>query len=279
MARLGLTPTAVTVCAMAGIALFLFARGVSGPANDLPGIVGEASCVAAYVIGLDSCRRVAALYPKTSPVGLGWLALGGNCFLSIFRHLALNPLLGKAIGPRERVYFISQSIQLLALICVLAGTLAIWWGVYRLLVGFRLRWEDFRGIAVIAALVVWASSSHISLSHSGQGGIAFLQVFGLGLLIAIGAVGLLLHSLSMQMGGGRLAMVMQWIAAYALTRSALTLWQGWGGNESLAWWLAFYSVPWIFALGAAYSCWLADTVKRGIRRQPYGDWDVSSLAE
>lgn len=211
--------------------------------------------------------------------GSGMACLGWQLLSIHISPPGAESAIGEGDGSRERVYFISQSIQLFALICVLAGTLAIWWGVYRLLVGFRLRWKDFRGIAVIAALVVWASSSHISLSHSGQGELAFLQVFGLGLLIAIGAVGLLLHSLSMQMGGGRLAMVMQWIAAYALTRSALTLWQGWGGNESLVWWLAFYSVPWIFALGAAYSCWLADTVKRRIRHQPYGDWDVSSLAE
>jgi len=279
MSRLGLTPTGVTICATAGLGLFLVTRIIQGPSNDLPEVIGEASCVVAYLIGLHSCWHLAVLYPRKSPVGLGWLAMGGNCFLSVFRHLALNPLLRKAIGLQQRVYWISQSTQLFALICVLIGTLAIWWGIYRLLIGVRLHWRDFRGIAVMAALVIWAVGSHVSLSHSGQGGIAFLQVFSLGLLIAIGAVGLLLHSLSMQMGGGRLAMVMQWIAAYALTRSTLTFTQGWGLDSSLAWRLAFYSVPWIFALGAAYSCWLADSVKRGIGWQPCRNWDVSSLAE
>ena len=48
---------------------------------------------------------------------------------------------------------------------------------------------------------------------------AILQVDQPGLLIGIGGVGLLLHSLAMQMGGGRLAVVMRCFALYALTRT------------------------------------------------------------
>ena len=283
MKRKGLTPAAVMGVGAFAIWCFLVARGVTGgrvasSGFDWPAILGEGFCSLAYLIGLISCWRAAALYPKNSPIGLGWLAMGGNCFLSIFRHLALNPLFARLLGSQDRVFLVSQSLQLPALIFVLLGMAGIWWGVYRLGLGFRVRWLDCAGIALAAGLIAWASRSSLSLANSGHGGVAILQAVSLGLLIAIGGVGLLLHGLALQMGGGRLAAVVRWIAVYALARSALTLTQ-WGRESfSLFWWLAFFSVPWIFAFGAAYSCWMADSVKRGIGKKFYLDWDVSGRA-
>jgi hypothetical protein len=276
MKKKGLKPQAVTILGVVGILCFLAAPRIPGALN-WPDITGQGFCAIAYLIGLVSCWRAAALYPKGSPVGLGWLALGGNCFLSIFRHLALNPLFAGVFGTRERVYLASQTIQLPALICVLVGMIAIWWGIYRLKLGFRIGWLDCAGVACAAAIVAWAFRNNLSLSHSGQGILGVLQPVSLGLLIAIGGVGFLLHGLASQMGGGQLAAVMRWIAVYALLRSGLTLTEAWRDLYTLPWWLVFYSVPWIFAFGAAYSCWLVDTVRRGIGKEFQPGWDTSGL--
>ena len=267
MERKGVSPAVVLTCGTAAVILFAVLRG-SG--FDTPSaILGHAFCVAAYLIGLVSCWRVAGTYPNSSFIRLGWLAMGGNCILSVCRHLVLNPLFANFLGPRDRVYLLSQAFQLPALLLVLSGMFAIWWGVYRLGLGFRLRWLYCAGVIAAAAFLTWIFRDSLSHAHSGHGVTAVLQAISLGLLIGIGGVGLLLHGLSMQMGGGRLAVVMRCFAVYALTRTMLTLSQGSRESFSLVWWMCFYAVPWIFAFGASYSCWLADTVRRSIRQQSY----------
>ncbi len=266
----GLSPAAVLTCGTVSLAAFLITHSA---------LAGNLGCVAAYFIGLLSCRHVAELYPSRSPVRLGWIALGGNCLLSSFRHIALNPLFERVAGGKDRVYLISQSLQLPGLILVLLGMGAMWWGMYRLRLGFKVRWYEYAAIPPAAALVAWTFRKDLSLAHSGHGILTILQPISLGLLIAISGAGLLLHSLSVKMGGGRLAVVMRCLAVYAFTRSALTLSEGGREGFSMVWWLCFYTVPWIFAFGAAYSCWLADGVRRSIRKLPYSDWDVSHLAQ
>lgn len=247
--RKGLSPSAVLTCGTIALAIFLLTRSAA---------VGEAFCVTAYLIGFLSCRRVAALYPQASPIRWGWLAMSINCVLSLCRHTALIPK--RLMLATDTVDFISQTLQLPALIFVVLGLGAMWWGVYRLGLGFRVRWWECAGILAAAALITWTFRNNLSHAHSSHGILTILQAVSLTLLIAIAGFGLLLHSLSMQMGGGRLAVVMRSVAAYALTRSLLNLSQGDGANVPMAWSLCFYAVPWIFAFGAAYSCWLTDGV-------------------
>jgi hypothetical protein len=265
--RNGVSPSLVMTCGIAAVAIFSVLRSMFFV--DAATIVGHTFCVIAYVIALVSCRRVASGYPQGSLVRLGWLAMSGNCILSIFRHVALNPALEHWLGPRDRVYLLSQAFQLPALLLVLFGMVSIWWGVYRLDLGFRLGWLDCAGIISVAALVTWIFRDSLSHANSVHGVTTIFQAVSLGLLIGIGGVGLLLHRLSMQMGGGRLAVVMRCFAVYGLTRTMLTLSQGNRESYSLLWWMFFFAVPWIFALGASYSSWLTDTVKRSIRQQSY----------
>jgi hypothetical protein len=210
---------------------------------------------------------VAALYPTRSPIRLGWLAMGANCFLSMFRHTALIPK--RFLVSPDTVDIISQTLQLPALIFVALGLGAMWWGVFRLGLGFRVRWWECAGILVAAASITWTFRDNLSHAHSTHGIVTILQAVSLTLLIAIAGVGLLLHGLTMQMGGGRLAIVMRSVAVYALIRSLLNLSQGDGTHVPLAWSLCLYAVPWIFAFGAASSCWLADGVRQTIRRQSW----------
>ena len=121
--RNGLSPNVVLSCAAAGLAAFLLTR------SD---IAGSFCCVAAYGIALLSCWRVAAQYPAGSPIRLAWIAMIGNCLLSAFRHIALNPALESTIGSQDRVYLLSQALQLPALLCALLGLGGMWWGMYRL---------------------------------------------------------------------------------------------------------------------------------------------------
>jgi hypothetical protein len=145
--------------------------------------------------------------------------------------------------------------------------------------GFSVRWFDCVGVVAAAAIIVWLFRSHLSHAQTGHGVVAMLQQVSLGLLLSIGGVGLLLHSLAMQMGGGRLGVVMRCVAMYALTRSLLTLSQWNRDSYAFVWWLFYFAAPWIFVFGAAYFCWLTDTVRRSIGKQPYSDWDVSGLAQ
>jgi hypothetical protein len=273
----GLTPRGVLICGAICLTGFLIAFGIAG--SPLPSIVGQTSCSIAYAIALISCWHAAALYPEKSPIRLGWLAIGSTCFLSCSRHVALNPLFERFAGSKDRVFLISQTLQLPALVFLLLGMFAIWWGIYRLGLGFKVRWLDFIGIAGVAAIVPWAFRNSMSHAHSIHGVSTVFQQISLGLLIAIGGVGLLLNGLSIQMGGGRFAVVMRCIVAAALTRSILTLSEGGRDGYLLLWWMAFYSAPWAFAFGAAYSCWLTDSVERGMRNQTYLGWRVSGLAD
>ncbi len=258
--RKGFSPATVMVFATVALAAFLFTRMDA---------VGQAFCVAAYLIGFLSCRRVAALYPTRSPIRLGWLALGANCFLSVFRHTARIPR--SFVVSTDTVDIISQALQLPALIFVALGLGAMWWGVYRLGLGFRVRWWECAAILATAATITWTFRNNLpaTLIRATASSPFSASRKPHALLIAIAGVGLLLHGLAMQMGGGRLAVVMRCVAAYALTRSLLNLSQGDGANVPMAWSLCFYAVPWIFAFGAAYSCWLADGVRQNIRQQPW----------
>src|ERR1017187_8222333 len=110
--------------------------------------------------------------------------------------------------------------------------------------GFTKSWTSpCARILTAAALVAWTFRNDLSHAHSAHGILTVLQPVSLGLLIAITGVGLLLHSLAMQMGGGRLAVVMRCIAVYAFTRSLLNLWQGENETFALGRWLCFYTVP------------------------------------
>jgi hypothetical protein len=283
--RKGFSPAFVMSYGVGGLAAFVVARAWAESGGQFPfhadvaAAVGESLCVIAYLLGWISCRRAAALYPEGSPLRVGWLALSGNCLLSVVRHLDLNPLFLPLAGSKGRVYLVSQAVQAPALACVLFGILAIWWGVYRLGLGFRVRWFDCAGVVAAAALVAWAFRNHLSHAQESHTAVAILQLVSLGLLLSIGGVGLLLHGLAMQMGGGRLAVVMRCIAAYALMRFLLTLLQGDRDKYSFIWWFAYFAARWVFVFGAAYFCWLAETVKRSIRRQPYSDWNVSDWAQ
>jgi hypothetical protein len=265
--RKGVSPAVVSICSAASavVVALLYGRGLVQSAS----IFGNGFCVVAYVVALLSGWRVAGTYPENSFIRLGWLAMCGNCLLSVCRHLALNPLSAGTIGSRDRVYLLSESFQLPALLMVLLGMLSIWWGVYRLGLGFRVRWTEWTGVALAATLVPWIFRNRLSHANTGHGVTFALQAMNLALLIGIAGCGLLLHGLSMQMGGGRLAVVMRCFAGYALTRCLLTLTQGNLSDYPTVWWVCFYAVPWIFAFAASYSCWLADTVKRSIRNQSY----------
>jgi hypothetical protein len=281
----GLRPATVLTIGWLSLTACAIARGLTFigwiPAfYQADAVLGQSFCVAASVFGLISCLHVASLYPTHSPIRLGWLALTGNCFFSVIRHFFLiPPVAHNILGSQMLVYFLSQALQFPAMICLLFGLPAIWWGFYRLGLGFRVRALDWVAIACTAGFITLLSRNTLSHAHSGLGVLTILQQVNLGLLIAIAGVSLLLQGIATQMGGGKLAGVMRCVAVYAILRSLLTVLQGSPENDLFAWWLMFYAVPWIFAFGAADSCWLADTVTRDIRKQPYSDWDVSHLAE
>lgn len=265
------SPQFVMTCGIAGAGMFAILGAMGfGPAAD---IVGHAFCVIAYVMALAWCARVAGTYPSRSFMRLGWLAMGGNCVLSIFRHSVLNPAFESWLGPRDRVYLLSQTFQLPALLLVLLGMLSIWWGLQRLGIGFRIGWMEWLAVAAVSGTVTWMFRNSLSHANSPHTLTAVLQAISLSLLMGIGGVGVLLHGLSMQMGGGRLALVMRCFAVYAITRSVLTLTQSHRDSYSLFWWICFYLVPWMFALGASYSSSLTETVKRKIRQHSLaGEW-------
>src|SRR6201999_978534 len=118
MERKGVSPAVVMTCGAAAVTIFAFLRGMGF--NQSSAILGHAFCVAAYLIALVSCRRAAGTYPRGSFIRLGWMAMGGNCILSSFRHLALNPAFASYLGPPDRIYLLSQAFQLPALLLVLS---------------------------------------------------------------------------------------------------------------------------------------------------------------
>ncbi len=220
----------------------------------------------AYGLALLVCWRIADEYRETKWMRLAWLALTLNAGLSLLRPFARPlPFWGQPVD----LYYTPPAYALLlhcilvpANFCLLLGLLAIWWAYHEIGLGFRLRVRDIAAMAgLLGLMLVFFKFSHLlTEAHAYYRATRILQIVAQIQMFLIAAASLLLHRVSVQMGSGRMAIVLRWMTVYALWRLGLVL------AVSLARYLfpqqipliidlaefGWQAAPWLLALAVAY---------------------------
>ena len=191
-------------------------------------IVMTVAGVLAFGIALLLSLEVAAEYRQAPWARLGWLMLAANAAVSLLKRSVGSPLFdflmtGYRTSPLRGL--LDNLLVVPANLCLLAGLLAMWWGIHRLGLGFKIKRRDYAAMAVVATLFLTLLVFRQSLSQGQSPYVIsrFMQPLGLTLLAVISALGLVLHRYAVQMGDSRLAAVMRWLMVYVLLRGVLVM--------------------------------------------------------
>ncbi|MFN7930059.1 MAG: hypothetical protein U0Y68_19475 [Blastocatellia bacterium] len=262
------------------VALLLLYSGseaVGGGMLDVLRVVGS---FLAYALAFFICWNVAEEYRGTHWMRWAWLALTLDAGLSLLRPFSRPmALLGQAVDlyvtPPHYALFL-HLVLVPANLCLLLGLLAIWWAYHETKLGFRLRRRD--GVAITALFVLmllfFLFRELLTEAQAVYRLTSNLQLFEQLQLFLIAAASLLLHRVSIQMGSGRLALVLRWMTIYALFRLGMVL------TVSLARFFfpqqlhlitdlaefGWQSAPWLFAVAVAYRAELTALAAARLKR-------------
>jgi len=186
----------------------------------------------AYAIAAWMAFRVASEHRQQKPqqnwMKIAWLAMGTNALIFIFRPLVETHLWDRVFdhystSPLEG--FLLHVLIIPANCFFLVGVLAMWKAFAGVGLGFKIKTRDYLAMASVMALMfaLMFYRQHLSEAQSPILMSRVLQPFGLALLSICAAMSLVLYRLSMQMGGGTLAVALRWLAAFALLRGSLVL--------------------------------------------------------
>lgn len=233
-----------------------------------------ASCVA-LALALLLNVEIAREYRSAPWLRVAWLALAANAGISIFRMIFESPLL-TLIWP-EYTTGLRGLWQHLAIVpanfSLLVGVVTMCLAYHRVGLGFEIERRDYVLMAAIAALLIALMVFRGGLSEAQSPYLSsrLLQQLGLLLLALVSAVSVVLHRMTMQMGGGKLALALRVLTLYALLRSLLVL----PGAEfspvvesirSHLLTLAWQTVLWLPALAAAYRAQLTLNAARELQQ-------------
>src|SRR5499426_327625 len=239
-------------------------------------------CIA-YGLALSLNLEIAAEYRQTRWLRLAWLALAANAGVSIVRMVVESPLLN-LIWPgytRDPLWGLLQHLAIApANAFLLFGLLAMWWAYHQVGLGFAIEKRDYAAIAGIMLLLVglMVIREGLSEARSPYQTSRWLQLIGLALLSFSAAASLATHRVSMQMGGGKLAVALRFLTLYTLLRGVLVLVQA-GQNMSLTdgqqasgtysvfMNLCWQAVPWVAALAAVYRAEMTIHAARELEQQ------------
>jgi hypothetical protein len=237
----------------------------------------------AYGLALALNLEIAAEYRQTRWLRLAWLALAANAGVSVVR-IIIESSLFNLIWPgytRDPLWGLLQHLAIVpANAFLLFGLLAMWWAYHEVGLGFALEKRDYAAIAGILGLLVALVVFREGLSEARSPYIVsrWLQLIGLTLLSFSAAASLATHRVSMQMGGGKLAVALRFLTLYTLLRGALVLLQASqrmtltegqqaSGAYSVFMNLCWQSVPWVAALAAAYHAEMTIHAARELEQQ------------
>ncbi len=237
----------------------------------------------AYGLALSLNLEIAAEYRQTRWLRLAWVALAGNAGVSIVRMVVESSLFN-LIWPgytRDPLWGLLQHLAIVpANAFLLFGLLAMWWAYREVGLGFALEKRDYAAIAGILGLLValMVFREGLSEARSPYAVSRWLQLVGLTLLSFSAAASLATHRVSMQMGGGKLAVALRFLTLYTLLRGALVLLQASqrmtltegqqaSGSYSVFMNLCWQSVPWVAALAAAYHAEMTIHAARELEQQ------------
>ncbi|HMV47550.1 MAG TPA: hypothetical protein PLD20_31295 [Blastocatellia bacterium] len=223
--------------------------------------------LAAYGLALLICRRLADEYREAKWMRLAWLALTVNAALSFIRPLVRSPLPlpGQEIDlySAPPIYGLLHHLALTpANLFLLLGLLAMWWAYREAGLGFKFQRRDGAALGglFLLMLVFFYYKDLLTEAQALYRATSILQLVAQVQLFLIAAAGLLLHRISVQMGNGRLAVVLRWLTLYALARLALVLSvsllrAAWPQHERLITDVADFgwqAAPWLFSLAVVH---------------------------
>ena len=234
----------------------------------------------AYTVALMVCWRIADEYREAKWMRLAWLLLTLNAGLSLLRPFARPlPFWGQPVDlyhtPPEYALLLHY-ILVPANFCLLLGLLVIWWAYHEIGLGFRLCRRDAVAIAGLLGimLAIFVFSDLLTEAKAYYRATRVLQIVAQVQMFLIAAASLLLHRLSIQMGKGRLAIVLRWMTVYAMWRLGMVLTVSLARHlfphqlqlitdlAEFGWQLA----PWLFALAVAYRAELTDWAAERLAR-------------
>jgi hypothetical protein len=232
-------------------------------ALDVVRVVGS---FVAYALAFLICWNVAEEYRGTKWMHWAWMALTINAGLSLLRPFSrptvlLGQFVDLYITPPQYALFL-HLVLVPANFCLLLGLLAIWWAHHETGLGFRLRRRD--GLAIsglfVLMLLFFLFRELLTEAQAVYRLTSVLQLVSQMQMFLLAAASLLLHRVSIQMGSGKLAMVLRWLTIYALFRLGMVL------IVSLARFFfphqlhlitdvaefGWQAAPWLFAAAVAY---------------------------
>ena len=248
------------------VALMLLYNGQSSVGVMSLDVLRVVGSFIAYALAFFICWGVAEEYRGTKWMRWAWLALTANAGLSLLRPFSQQlALLAQSVDLYDTDSYRTLFLHLVlvpANFCLLLGLLAIWWAYYETGLGFKLKLRD--GVAIggliVLMLLFYLFRDLLTEAQSVYPLTRHLQLIAQLQMFLIAAASLLLHRVSIQMGGGKLSLVFRWLTIYALLRLGLVL------AASLA--HAFFprhgqmirdliafgwqAAPWVFALSVAY---------------------------
>lgn len=177
---------------------------------------------AAYAVALWLCLRVLSDHTVGSTMRLAWMMMAWSSVFSVIRHTF--EFGARAAGwEATRLHTIVSLRQIpivLALVCLTAGLIAMWASFAALGMGVRFQWMDLVWAALILAFVPLIINSHENMqdAHSAWPLIRYLQSASPVLLAVPALLGVVLHRIRQEIGGGQLAVVFRLFIAFLLLR-------------------------------------------------------------
>jgi len=242
--------------------------------------------VIAYGIAMVLCFQIAAEYRHSYWLRVAWLCLAVKSGVAVVRYALDDPMINLIRpGYYESPWSgLARELPMaVALSFLVAGMLAMAYGFLQMGLGFKLERRDWAAIAgVIAVLIaVIYFRQDLSAARWKSMPLVLQAQIAIQILFAVAAaISIILYRLSLQMGGGQLALAMRSLIVYIVLRSMLvfvsmillpSLFRV--DRENFVTMFVYQATPWLFTLAAVYRFQLASNATRHVAA-----WRVRELS-
>jgi len=211
-----------------------------------------------YAAATWYCLKIAADYPDSSSMKLAWRLIAAHAVFAALRHgfESMAVVMGWMTNYPITLVSLRQIPIVVSLILLAAALIALWSSFTVIGIGLRFRVADYVLLGMILALVplILVQQQEMVDSRSAYVFIRRLQAASPGLLAVPAAVSLVLHRISQEVGGGRLALSLRLLALFLLMRMLslfLGLFPEWP-ILTVASRTTFWATPWVFLLAVFY---------------------------
>jgi hypothetical protein len=217
--------------------------------------------LAAYAIAICLCLRIRADYPAPSTMRTAWLLMALSSVVAVIRYSFewFSELTGWMLTMRNSVVSLRQVPIVLSLLLLTAGLLAMWSSFASIGMGARWRRVDVFLLIVILSFIpsILSFRGQMADAQSEYPIIRYLQSASPLLLAGPALVGLALHRISVEMGGGQFAISLRYLVAFLLLRLMVLVVNTSPqlrevAAASIPASAVNWAVPWLFAMALAY---------------------------